>query len=224
MRKDYYNPMRNLAAVLSFISPLLFLAGLAFGHQSTGVKTSSLESHEGMTVSARPWTDAVKYKENFPKKSPYSAGIVAIQVSFRNDSDESVRIDLDNIRLMLFLGEDNRQELRPLTPEEVADLTLFKPNGKDPTIYRPKIPLPTGKPKAGRGKDWDEMEAAAQNAAVPSSVVAARSTVQGLLYFDLRRQWDLLNSAHLYLPNLVTMEKHHSLLYFEIDLSRPSNN
>jgi hypothetical protein len=64
----------------------------------------------------------------------------------------------------------------------------------------------------------------AENAAVPSSIVAPHNTVQGLLYFDLQGQFDLLNTAHLYVPDLIVLEKNRSLTYFEIDLSRPGSN
>jgi hypothetical protein len=41
-----------------------------------------------------------------------------------------------------------------------------------------------------------------------------------LLYFDLQGQLDLLNTAHLYVPDVRALEKNHPLVYFEIDLSR----
>jgi len=50
-----------------------------------------------MTISAQPWTDPALYKEKFPKKSPFSAGLLAVKVAFRNDSDESVKLNLDRI-------------------------------------------------------------------------------------------------------------------------------
>ena len=46
-----------------------------------------------------------------------------------------------------------------------------------------------------------------KTAGVPASVIAPHSTVQGLLYFDLQGQFDLLNGAHLYVPDIVAMEK-----------------
>jgi len=39
-------------------------------------------------------------------------------------------------------------------------------------------------------------------AVVPANVIAPHSTVQGLLYFDLQGQFDLLNAAHLYVPDV----------------------
>jgi hypothetical protein len=40
-----------------------------------------------------------------------------------------------------------------------------------------------------------------------------------LLYFDLQGQFDLLNTAHLYVPDVAIMGKDEGLTYFEIDLS-----
>ena len=212
---------------LSLTIPLVVLAfggeSLSAAQQPTRLKGASLESHEGMTISVQPWMDAALYKEKFPKKSPFNAGVLAVEVAFRNDSDESVKVDLERIRLSVRIDEDNRQQLEPLTAEQVADVTLA-PGKKDPTARR-RLPFPTGGggPKVGRDKNWTELQTAAENAAVPSSVIAPHSTVKGLLYFDMQGQFDLLNTAQLYVPSLVSLEKGRSLLYFEIDLSHPGS-
>jgi hypothetical protein len=177
-----------------------------------------------MSIGVEPWTHASTYKEKFPRKSPYSGGVVALEVTFRNDSDESIKIDLQSIRLLLLIGEDNRQELAPLTAEDVADTVLLSNNGKDPTQRRNPLPIPVGKPRPSRDKNWTELKDACQNAGVPSSVVAAHSTLSGLVYFDLRSEWDLLQSAKVYLPNLVSMSTKQPLSYFEVDLSHGAIN
>src|SRR5205085_12651771 len=84
MRNVYYNRMRNLLLAIPCLL-VSTLAAVPLSPQSTPVKAASLESHEGLTISALPWMNSSNYKEKFPKKSPYSAGILAIQVSFRND-------------------------------------------------------------------------------------------------------------------------------------------
>jgi hypothetical protein len=223
MRKVYYNPMGKLTLILGFITVVSFAAIQGAAQQPVSLKAASLESHEGMTVSARPWTEPSLYKEKFPKKSPFASGVLAVQVAFRNDSDESVKVDLERIRLTVRIDEDNRQQLEPMTAEQVANETLT-PSRKDPTATRKRFPFPTGAPKTGKDKNWYELQKNAENAAVPSSVVAPHSTVQGLLYFDLQGQFDLLSTAHLYVPNLLLLEKGRSLLYFDIDLSRPGSN
>jgi hypothetical protein len=233
MSKKHYNLMRNLLVALPCLAAAFFVHGLATtsharssrrasertfqGAASSTLKTSSLESHEGVTISARPWMDPTQYKEKFPKKSPFAAGVLAVQVSIRNDSDQSVKVGLERIRLSFNLDQENRQELEPMKAAEVADAVL-RPGGKDPTARR-RLPLPitTG---GNKSKDFTELQNQAQNAAIPTSVVAAHSTVQGLLYFDMQGQFDLLHTAHLYVPDVAVMGKTEGLTYFEIDLSR----
>src|SRR5229473_3519903 len=132
MRKVYYNPMPKLTLILPFLAASLIAAQPGASQQPTSLKTNSLESHEGMTITARPWSDPAIYKEKFPKKSPFAAGIIAIQVVFRNDSDDSMKISLERIRLNVTLSEEDHQALYPLSPEEAAD-TIMNPGARDPT-------------------------------------------------------------------------------------------
>src|SRR5258708_4744967 len=120
MRKVYYNPMRKLTLILPLFALSLMTCARGSAQQPSSLKTTSLESHEGMTITARPWTDPALYKEKFPKKSPFAAGIIAVQVVFRNDSDDSMKINLERIRLNLTLSEEDHQALYPPTSEEAA--------------------------------------------------------------------------------------------------------
>jgi len=219
MQTAYYKRVRAASLVLTlFALPLLATAATRQG--SEPVKSSAVDSHEGLTVSAEPWTSAEEYKTKFPKKSPLAAGIVAIHVAFRNSTDESIKIGLDSIRLTISIDENNRQELEPLTPERLADVVL-RPAAKDPTS-RSRLPLPLPTSSGGRNKQWQQLKTAAEDAGVRDGVIAPHMTVEGLLYFDLRSQFDLLNSARLYIPNLVMLESNHQLLYFELDFSHTS--
>jgi hypothetical protein len=224
MRTVYYNLMRNVVALVVLAAVSLSARAQSPSNPSqdapktTPMKAQFTDTHEGMTIGVEPWTQASVYKQKFPKKSPFSAGVVALQMTFKNDSDESIKVDVQSIRLLLLIGEDNRQELSPLTAEDVADTVLLSNNGKDPTQRRNPLPIPVGKPRPSRDKNWVELKDACQNAGVPSSVVAAHSTVVGLVYFDLRSEWDLLQNAKVYLPSLVSMSTRRPLSYFEIDL------
>ena len=221
MRKVYYNPMRKLTLILPFLGASVLAAQRGATQQPSSLKTTSLESHEGMTITARPWTDPALYKEKFPKKSPFAAGIVAIQVAFRNDSDESMKITLERIRLNVTLSEEDHQSLYPLTSDEAADV-ITHPGSNNVTVRR--LPIPLGGPKIGHDKKWMEVEKSLNDASVQASIVAPHSTVQGLLYFNLRSQFDLLNAARLYVPEIVAIEKSHGLMYFEIDLARSAEH
>jgi hypothetical protein len=222
MRAAHYNLMR-LAAIPVFALAIFFIATpCCVAQQSTQqqslLKTSSLDAHEGLTISALPWNNASQYKQKFPKKSPYSAGVIAVQVAFRNDSDDAVRVTLSRIRLTVHLDAENTQELPSLSPEEVAR-AVVKPGSKDPTQRRVPLPLPIPSGGGKNGK-MTELEREASDAAVPTGVIAPHSTVEGLLYFDLQDQYDLLQTAHLYVPDIVRMSGDRPLTYFDIDLGR----
>ncbi len=217
MRKFYYNFMRISPRTIPLLMGALLAPAIALPQQPP-LRTASLESHEGLTISATPWTEPSKYKEKFPKKSPYSAGVLAVQVSFRNDSEDSIKVDLSRIRLTVNIDAENKQELPSLSAAELAQAVL-KPGGKDPT-KRQKLPIPVTIPRSGKDKNWDELQREAQDAGVPTGVIAAHSTVQGLLYFDLQNQFDLLETAHFYVPDLVFMRGNRALTYFDIDLGQ----
>jgi hypothetical protein len=220
MRKVYYNRMRTAAIFVPLNAGLLLAAGIIWAQHP--LKASSVESHEGLTISVLPWTDAGQYKEKFPKKSPYAAGILAVQVTVRNDTDDSVKVNLERVRLLVALSDDDRQQIEPLSAAAVADIVL-NPIAKDPTARR-KLPLPVGIPSGGHDRKWEGLEKAAQDAGMRESIVAPHGTVQGLMYFNLQGQFDLLSTAHLYVPELLVLEKNRSLTYFEIDLSRSATN
>jgi len=207
--------------------PFLLLLCVAVAAQSPNAQQTSkplhapyADSHEGMIIGVDPWTTASRYKEKFPKKSPFSGGVVALDVSFRNDNEKGVKVNLQSMRLILQIDEDNRQELEPLSPDDVADTVLLKQTAKDPTKHRSPLPIPTiSKPKTARDSNWTNSRDACQNASVPSNVIGAHSTVEGLVYFDIRGEVDLLQNARLYVPNLAVMGDNEPISYFEIDLS-----
>jgi hypothetical protein len=228
MQKVYYTRMKIASsAVISVALPLtMFILSAkppARAQQQSASKpitTASLDSHEGLTIAADPWLSAERYQQAFPKKSPYTAGILAIKVTLRNDSADSIRVDIERIRLNLTLDDNNRQELPGLTSEQLADAVLH-PRVKSPS--KPRIPLPLPSSSGGRDKNWEQFQKLAEDNGLHASVLAPHSTTEGLLYFDLQNQFDLLANARLYIPNLFALEKNQALMYFDIDLSRPGS-
>jgi hypothetical protein len=224
MQTVYYNFMRTHLALLLCIAIVADLSGQSSSKTSAPMRPSATDSHEGVTIGIDPWTQASRYKEKFPKKSPFSGGIVALRVSFANENDHGVRVNLQRIRLLVQVSEDSRQELVPLSADEVADTVLLKDSGKDPTAKRIPLPIPVGKAKPSRDANWTALRDACQNAAVPTNVVAAHSTIDGLMYFDLRGEVELLQTARLYVPNISTMDDNQPLSYFDIDLGHTASN
>ena len=211
--------MQKLLVVVLAVGLALLSRPVAPAQQAEALRTSIVDAHEGITIGVDPWTQASRYKTKFPKKSPFAGGIVALHRTSRNDNDEGVKLYLSRIRLLVLIEEENRQELETLAAEEVADTVMLKQNGKDPTARRSPLPLPipVGRAKPERDKNWVEFKEACQNAAIPSSVLGAHSAMEGLVYFDLRGEFDLLKTARLYVPDLQRMNTHEAISYFDIE-------
>lgn len=232
MRKVYYNRMK-----ISHVLPPAFAIALAlsalpehpvFSDTNSGksqqaaakpLTAAALDSHEGLTIAADPWLSADRYKQAFPKKTPFAAGVIAIKMTLRNDSGESIKIGLERIRLNLSLDENNRQALPPLSADDLAD-TVLHPKIK---ANKPRLPLPLPSSTGGRDKNWQEYKKLAEEAGLHAAVVAPHGTISGLLYFDLQNQFDLLQNARLYIPDLTALEKNRNLMFFDIDLSHPAS-
>lgn len=212
--------MRILLACLLALAPD-FLTIAQSTSQSKPISPDPFsDAHEGVTIGVEPWTVASRYKEKFPKKSPFTGGVVAIHMRVQNDNDQGIKVNLERIRLLVQIDEENRQELEPLTADDVADTVLLKDNGKDPTTRRNPLPIPVGKPRPSRDANWTAMRDACQNAGVPTTVIGAHSSVEGLVYFNLRGEMELLQSAHLYVPSLTTMGNNQPISYFDIRLGK----
>jgi hypothetical protein len=176
------------------------------------------DSHDGLLVAADPWADAAPYKARFKKKTPMDAGVAAVDVYFRNDTEKLIRIDVDTIRLIYAPPGGDRQKLVPLAADDLADLILHRSTAKNPSVPRTRLPLPGRGPKKSRGKDWDELEASLEAAALQTDVIGPHTTEHGLVYFDMGHQFDMLRYTRLYIPDLTFVEKNRALFYFEIDL------
>jgi hypothetical protein len=229
MQKVYYTRMKIASSAVILVALFFVLLALpprpdARAQQQPASKpltTASLDSHEGLTIAAEPWLSAERYKQAFPKKSPYAAGILAIKVTLRNDSAESIKVGIERIRLNLTFDDNNRQELPALTSEQLADAVLH-PRVK---ANKPRFPVPLPSSSAGgRDKKWEEYQKLAEDNGLHASIIAPHSTTEGLLYFDLQNQFDLLANARLYIPDLLALEKNQALMFFDIDLSRSGSH
>jgi len=198
------------------LTVFLCLAASPARPQSDPTSLPARDSHEGLLVVADPYQDAARYKARFGKKNPYDAGILAVEVFFRNDTDKPIRLDLEAIRLLLNPPGFDKQRLGPMSAEDVADRILNK-GAQDPTARRRPLPVPGRGPKGGRGKDWEELVATLRAGAFATDLLPPRSTVHGFLFFDIDRRFDWVPSARLYLPDLKFMTDKKALLYFEVD-------
>jgi hypothetical protein len=217
--------LKSTLGVLALVAIVSLPRTLGQQEQSAPVRVAASDSHEGVKIDVDPWTSPSRYKGKFPKKNPYTGGVVALELTFRNDNDEPIRLSRERIRLLVQIDEDNKQELQPLGADDVADAVLLQKKPKDPTLRRLPFPIPSsGGPKPARDKNWTELRDDCQNAALPSPVIGPHSTMVGLVYFDLRGEFDLLQNARVYVPDLERMTTKQAILYFDIGLGQGSSN
>jgi hypothetical protein len=201
------------------IMAVLLLLPIGASAQSAPADPATLhtrDSHQDLTIIADPYVSAERYTAPFGKNSPFAAGIGAIDVYFRNDNNVPVRLNLNTIRLVVSLPGVERQQLEPLSPEEVANRALLKADA-NPKLHRP-FPFPNSGSGGGKSKAWNEMDTLLRSLAVSSDILPPHATVHGFLFFDLNHDFNAIRYTHLYIPDLSFMTDNKALFFFEIDL------
>jgi len=207
--------------MLRAIVTIVLLLPLSASGQSTPPDPMSLrtrDAHQDLTIVADPYLRAARYsKEVFGKDSFYAAGIIAIDVYFRNDNAVPIRLNTGTIQLVISQPGLERQRLGALAPEEVADRTLLTANSNI-RAHRP-FPFPGSSSSSGHSKDWTEMTTTLRSVALGTDVLPPHATTHGFLFFDLNHDFGAIRNSHLYIPDLAFMTDNKALFFFEIDLA-----
>ena len=174
------------------------------------------DAHQNLTIIADPYVTTERYTAPFGKNSPYPAGIAAIDVYFRNDNSLPIRLNLNTIRLVVSIPGVDRQQLEPLSPEEVADRSLLKADA-NPKLHRP-FPFPNSGSGNGKSKAWNEMDTLLRSVSISSDILPPHGTTHGFLFFDVNHDFKAIRYTHLYIPDLAFMTDNKALFFFEIDL------
>ena len=168
--------MRNRLLLLSALMGLGTLGGTSplraqANDQIDPASLPAREMHQGVTLAVRPLVTEAAYKAQFTEKTPYEAGILALEVFIRNDNDKPIRLTLDTMRLLVERSGQPRQRIELLTAEDVADRVLLE------TPTNPKLSrLPVGNriPDRSRDKNWQEFVARMKAAGLPSESSARK--------------------------------------------------
>jgi hypothetical protein len=203
-------------ATFSVVSPLRTQSQV---RPQTSVDPASLparEAHQGLTIAAKPLVTEAAYKEQFSGRTPYEAGLLALEVFFQNDTEKPIRLTLNTIRLLVDRPGQPRQRIEPLTADQVADRILLE-TPSDPRIRR--LPIPGTSRPSGRDKNWQEVADRMRAAAIPSDIVGPKATVRGFLFFDVNHRYDSLRDARLDVPDLAFMVNNEALFFFQVDLA-----
>lgn len=209
--------------LLILLCALLFPRGARSQNQSAppadeAMSLRTRDAHQNLTIVADPYLSAQRYKkEVFGKKSPYEAGIIAIDVFLKNDNDLPIRVNPETMELVVSQPGRDRQRLGSLTPEDVADRTLVNINPKISGPSRFPFPIPSNGSK--HTKEWNEMTSTLRAIALGTDLVGPHSTTHGFLFFDVNHDVGAVHYSHLYIPDLTFMTTNKALFFFEIDLA-----
>lgn len=194
---------------------LLALCAAAAAAQDSIPEGLPRDAHQGLTVAADAVTDAARSKELFGKKHPQGEGILPVEVFFRNDTHQGIRVALEEVRLILRRPDGSRQRLVPLDLESLLERMLL---GKPPNAQQRRIPLPLPLPRSSRSKEWQKLEERIRPHMLAMDVIPPGATVRGFLFFDLDHRFEWLEGARLYLPEVVVLPEEKPLFYFELTL------
>ena len=171
------------------------------------------DSHQGLTVSADPYLDGDRSKAKFEKANPYKAGLLAIDVSFKNDTTAPIHVDLSTLRLEIDQPDGQRFHLPPLTLDEAAR-QIAHPQGA--SLPRPRR-LPSISPPGDDSKARD-IKNKLEPFALQADVVPPNGAIHGFVFFDMNNHFDAVPNASLYLPDVKSVTSDTAMIYFEVPL------
>jgi hypothetical protein len=171
------------------------------------------DHHDGLTISADPYIDTERAKKKFGKANPVPAGVLPVEVFFRNETDAPLHIDLSTVQLEVRPPGGQRQDVDSLPAEEVANLIVHPAGSRTPSTRRfPPIALPS----ASNDKKVAGMADILRPLSLDADVVPPMGTIQGFLYFDVNHQVSLVDYASLYVPDVTVAVSNKPMMFFEV--------
>lgn len=196
------------------ITTLGLLAAVPQVQQADISKWPAKDVHQSFVVAAQTYGDAARSKEKFGKADPYKAGLLAVDVYFRNDMKDPVHVDLSAIRLNVDAPNGEKFHLEPLSLKQAADAIAHPKGPSSPKASRfpAGIPFPHGDSKQQQVMDK------LQPLTFQSDIVPPGRTTHGCVFFDVNRHFDLVPYASLYVPDVKSVASSAGLIYFEVSL------
>jgi len=202
------------------VAMLVLLAAVpAWPQAADPAKMPARESHAGLTIAVDPYADAARVKEKFGKKHPYLAGILPVEVFFKNETNQAIHVTLEEIRLVISPPEGGRQRLSPLDFDTVIERSLHEEKG-GPEVKKPRVPIPLPRSSGDRSKEWKKLEDAWSAFLLTGDVLPPQSTMHGFLFFDMGRHMDWAPYSRLLVPRLKVIQTNQELFFFEVDFAK----
>jgi hypothetical protein len=173
------------------------------------------DHHEGLTVSAEPCIDPTKAEQIFGKQNPYKGGILALEVTFHNETPQPMRLTMNSIRLEIGASGEVRDKVESLNPRQVARLIIYPGGSPDVTTKRrlPTVNTPT------HDKKVDKLTDELRPFALDADVIPPMATIHGYLFFDVDHDFALVPDSMLYIPDIKIVAGNKPLMFFEIPLA-----
>jgi hypothetical protein len=185
----------------------------AQGNRSTPeVPSLSHDTHDGLTVSVDPYSEAARCKQKFGKADPFPVGILPVEVIIRNETEQPLRIDLDTIQLEVH-PDSGRQDIDNLTVSEVASIVVHPEGSAEPHPRRFPIGIP-----ASNDKKVDKLVELLEPFALNADVVPPMNQIHGFLFFNVNHDVSLVRNASLYVPDVTMVPSKKALIFFEVPL------
>jgi len=176
-------------------------------------KWAAKDAHQDFVVAAQAYGDAAQSKEKFGKGAdPYPAGLLAVDVYFRNDMKLPVHVDLSTIRLDMDDPNGQKFHLEALRLAQAANDIAHPKGPATPSARRLPIPFPSGDSK--QQKVMDKL----RPFTLQSDIVPPGGTIHGCVFFDVSHRFDLVPHATLYVPDVKSVASDTGLIYFEVAL------
>lgn len=179
-------------------------------------KWPAKDMHQDFVVAAQAYADAARSKEKFGKGAdPYPAGLLAVDVYFRNDMKFPVHVDLNTIRLDVDDPNGQKFHLKALNLARAANDIAHPKGPPAPTARRLPIPFPG----ADDSKQQEVMDKL-RPFTLQSDIVPPGGTIHGCVFFDMSHHFNLAPYATLYVPDVKSVASDTALIYFEVALGR----
>lgn len=207
---------------LALLVALLVPCGSLFAQSSpSAAATSSAlpqDQHGGLTVSVDPYADSRRAKDKFGKSAnPVPAGILPVDVYFKNGTPNPMRVDLETVQLEVQSGGGEQQYIDWLTIGQVA-YRIRHPQGSPsaPSARR----FPVGIPLPGKDKKLDTVVDELRPFVLDSNVIPPLGTIHGFLFFNISHDFDAVPKASLYVPDVTLLPAKTPLMFFEVPLMK----
>ena len=171
--------------------------------------------HQGILVACDPYQNPARAKKAIGRENPLKAGTLPLEMYVRNTTKWPVAIALHEIRLEVVIPGSGRDQIKPLTPGNVATLILH-PGGPQVGLPRERLPLPI--PRGGQGRKWQNLREKLETVSFPDAVIPPGATVHGFLFFNLAGRYNVLPYSQLYVPDLKFLGNSQSIMFFQANL------